>query len=187
MSLLDRLKEMALCSDAPLRIIEDRLSKRCVELVRCGNVVVTHANPASIKPGSGVVSAWIVYYDADPALQGQIRLELESYQPGRGMVQEPAYANLIEDHNPVAHLLLADLLVHDHRRRNNSIGTYLVDAAKAIAAERRLPLYGNLSDIDDVDRLLAFYKRLGFEVEIYDAPSMGSVGQVRWTPGSPAE
>lgn len=185
MSIIGKLKHMTRSGDARVEIVEGLLTVRTAALRRAGHVVVSRGLDAEeVRKGRGSLSAWVVYYDADPDLQRMMRLEIDSYCPGEGLVFEPAHATLVEEDQPSQHLLIADLEVYDLRRRNHSIGTHLIEAAKLVAAERGLPLCGTLSDVDDVNRLLGFYGRLGFETELYDPPDKQFAGRIRWAPGS---
>lgn len=185
MSLLGGLKHMALSSDARLQIVEELLAERAAALARAGCVVVSRGlDPEAVRSGRGKLPAWVVYYDADPDLQGLMLLELESHQAGDGLIPEPAQATLTFESEPSPQLLIGDLEVYDPRRRSHSIGTRLLQAAQAIAEERGVSLYGHLSEVDDVERLFSFYRRLGFETQIWEKPKGPLVGEIRWTPRS---
>lgn len=68
-------------------------------------------------------------------------------------------------------LLIGDI-IHTHKKyHNKGYGTKMMEKLFEYTKENNIQtIYGNLSlnDIDHKDRLLHFYKKFGFNVEIYD-------------------
>ena len=79
-------------------------------------------------------------------------------------------------------LLIGDIL-HDHKKyHNKGYGTKMMEKLLEYAKTNNIQtIYGNLSlnDIDHKDRLLHFYKKFGFDVEIYDELEGNYFGKIK--------
>lgn len=110
--------------------------------------------------------------------EGDPLLVLDWLQPGSPPDRCGFLTLMAEDRDEVNYLI-ADLQVHRHSGSGG--GTCLILAALRLADRMAWhQLRGELSRVDDVDRLVRWYARLGFEVRIKDAASEPSpiVGEI---------
>ena len=79
-------------------------------------------------------------------------------------------------------LLIGDI-IHIHKKyHNKGYGTKMMEKLLEYTKENNIKtIYGNLSlnDIDHKDRLLHFYKKFGFNVEIYDEAKENYFGKIK--------
>ena len=78
-------------------------------------------------------------------------------------------------------LLIGDI-IHTHKKyHNKGYGTKMMEKLFEYTKENNIKtIYGNLSlnDIDHKDRLLHFYKKFGFNVEVYDEVDGNYFGRI---------
>lgn len=76
-------------------------------------------------------------------------------------------------------MLIGDLIV-DEKYRNRGIGSKLLEEIMQIAKNLGVvEVYGNISSVDDTERLFTFYGKRGFEVEHHIDPSNNYVARIR--------
>lgn len=78
-------------------------------------------------------------------------------------------------------LLIGDIIHIYKKYHNKGYGTKMMEKLLEYTKENNIKtIYGNLSlnDIDHKDRLLHFYKKFGFDVEIYDEVEENYFGRI---------